>query len=143
MRANVYGKCWEIYEIMTENELQFDNTLPKRVIETTRALYAPPGGESYWSALEAKIMARIATTPPVRWWQVLGGWARVGLVAAAAILMIATMLLTQATNRQEIWAAYDEVIHPVAEPLPIPAGVLSEWDGLEARGATFRDVISR
>lgn len=128
---------------MTENELKFDNPLPDRVINATRTLYAPPGGEAYWATLEAKVMARITTAAPIRWWQVLGGWARGGIVAAAAILVIVSMVLARETNRHEVWTAYEEVVHPIAEPLPIPSGVLSEWDGLEARGETFRDVISR
>ncbi len=90
----------------------------------------------------ASAMARLSATAPVRWWQVLGGWARGGLVAAAAVLVIVTMLLSQ-NHREEVWTVYDEVMHPVAEPLPIPSGVLSGWDGLETRGETFRDVISR
>ncbi len=143
MRDNGYGNCWEIYEIMTDNELPFDQPLPERVIDMTRTLYAAPGGDAYWTSLEAKVMARLATTAPARWWQVLGGWARGGIVAAAAILVIVTMLLAQNSTRHEVWTAYDEAVHPVAEPLPIPSGVLTEWDGLEARGETFRDVISR
>lgn len=125
---------------MTDNNLPFDNSLPQRVIDTTRDLYAPPSGDSYWATLESKVMARIAT--PIRTWQVLGAWARGGLIAAATILVIVTLFLAQ-SNRQNDWATYDDVMHPSADPLPIPSGVLTEWDGLEARGETFRDVISR
>lgn len=130
---------------MTDNELQLDNPLSEPIVNSTRVLYAPPADEGYWTSLEAKIMARLASTPPVRWWQVMSEWAQGGLVAAAAVLVILSLLLVQA-NREDVRTAYGAIMqNDPTESLPLPSGVLSEWNGssTEIRGATFRDVISR
>ena len=58
-----------------------------------RELYRAPTGEAYWAGLEARIMARAgldgSAVTPAAWWQVMGGWSRLGLVAAglAALLL--------------------------------------------------------
>jgi hypothetical protein len=130
---------------MTMNsDFQFDDPLPTPMIEAARTLYAAPGHSAYWTDLETKIMARIAEAAPVRWWQVLNGWARGGLVAAAAALLIALagMLLLHA-HAQDNRTAFDAVMHQAPDSLTLPSGVLTETDGPEARGATFRDIISR
>ncbi len=56
----------------------------------TRALselHAPPAAETYWSELEARIMARVAQVEPA-WWSELGRWARPALVAAAVLATV-------------------------------------------------------
>jgi hypothetical protein len=129
---------------MTDNQIQLDEKLPEDVVEAGRAIYAPPGGAAYWSMLESRIMARISESSAGRWWMIVGGWARSGLVAAAAIIVAAVVsaLLVQAHN-QEVRTAYESASQPsVTETLTVPEGALSELDGPEARGATFRDVIS-
>jgi hypothetical protein len=128
---------------MTMDQLEFDNPLPEPVIETARQMYAAPADPAYWSALEAKVMARLAavSAAPVRWWQVLNGWTHGGIVAAAMILAIVGALLMH-VHREEMETAYDAILRPVpAESLAVPLGVLS--DEGDPRGETFRDVISR
>lgn len=131
---------------MKDNNIPLNQPLSSQTVEATRKLYSPPNGDNYWATLEAKVMARVNSISQLRWWQVLGGWARGSLAAAAAMLLIlAGMLLIQA-NRQDIMTAYEAFLEPEpAAELSIPSGVLTEWDGagVEARGATFRDVISR
>lgn len=129
---------------MTDNQIRLDEPLPQDVIAAARDIYAPPSGDAYWSALESRIMARIGDSAAGRWWMVVGGWARSGLVAAAAIIVATVVgaLLLQAHN-QEMRTAYESATQPsITEQVSVPAGALSERDGPDTRGATFRDVIS-
>ncbi|MFN2567789.1 MAG: hypothetical protein ABR499_22575 [Gemmatimonadaceae bacterium] len=79
-----------------------------------RELHAPPAAESYWSELEARIMARIAEAEPA-WWSELGRWARPALVAAA-VLVIAAGVLVFRTREEATQIAYEDVL---AAPTPI------------------------
>jgi adenine/guanine phosphoribosyltransferase-like PRPP-binding protein len=129
---------------MTDNQIRLDEPLPEDVIAATRDIYAPPAGGAYWSALETRIMARISDSTAGRWWMVVGGWARSGLVAAAAVIVATVVgaLLVQAHN-QEVRTAYESATQPsITETLTVPEGALSERDGPDTRDATFRDVIS-
>jgi hypothetical protein len=129
---------------MTDNQIRLDEPLPQDVIAAARDIYAPPSGDAYWSTLEYRIMARIGDSAAGRWWMVVGGWARSGLVAAAAIIVATVVgaLLLQAHN-QEMRTAYESATQPsITEQVSVPAGALSERDGPDTRGATFRDVIS-
>jgi len=129
---------------MTDNEIKLEEPLPQDVIAAARDIYAPPAGDAYWRELESRIMARIGDCAAGRWWMVVGGWARSGLVAAAAIIVATVVgaLLLQAHN-QEMRTAYEAATQPsITEQVSVPAGALSERDGPDTRGATFRDVIS-
>lgn len=129
---------------MTDNETRLDEPLPEDVIAVARDIYAAPSGDAYWSALETRIMARISDSVSGRWWMVVGGWARGGLVAAAAVVVATVVgaLLIQAHN-QDVRTAYEAATQPsITDQLTVPAGALSERDGPDTRGATFRDVIS-
>jgi hypothetical protein len=93
-----------------------------------RQLHAPPAEESYWTSLEARIMARIGLADPA-WWSELGRWARPALVAAA-MLIIAAGLLVFRTREDATQVAYEDVL---AAPTPISvAGT--------ARPAALRDL---
>ncbi len=128
-----------------DNESSIHEQLSPAVIETARVLYAPPGGEAYWTGLEARVLARIADSAAGRWWVVLGGWAHGGLAAAAALMIAALVgLLLVRAHDQEVRVAYESATQIVpAESVVVPTGALSERDGPETRGATFRDVISQ
>jgi adenine/guanine phosphoribosyltransferase-like PRPP-binding protein len=129
---------------MGDNQIRLDEPLPEGVIVVVRDMYAPPQGDAYWSALEARIMASIADSAAGRWWMVVGGWARGGLAVAAAIIVatVVSALLTQARN-QEMRTAYESASQPsITQTMSVPTGALSERDGPDSRGATFRDVIS-
>jgi hypothetical protein len=124
-------------------EIQFDQPLPARVVGAMRTLYAPPQGASYWVSLESRVMAQVVRTPMMSWWQVLDRWARMELVAAAAVLVVVGALFMRANNT-ELRTAYDAVIGPVVtETFSIPAGALGERTGADLRGAIFSDVISQ
>jgi hypothetical protein len=79
-----------------------------------RDLHAPPGGESYWAALEAHIMARIASAD-VGWWSELARWTRPALVAAAVLVVAAGLLLVRSRDAAT-QVAYEAVL---AAPTPI------------------------
>jgi hypothetical protein len=127
------------------DELRLNDPLPAPVIEAGRALYAAPADDTYWASLEARIMARIADSAGARWWMVVGGWARSSLaVAAAAVVAAVVGLLLLHARNQELRTAYESATQPaVADSIAIPSGALSERDGPDTRGATFRDVISQ
>ena len=130
--------------MMTDQDLQFDNPLPPRVIEAVRELHAPPASPTYWTSLEQRVMQRIGTAAaPARWWQVMNGWTRGGLVAAAVLLLVVGALVAR-TRVDEIRTAFDSIIHPAqADSLTVPGGVLADPDNGDSRGETFRDVITR
>ena len=106
-----------------------------------RELHAPPAGESYWSELEARIMARIAQAEPA-WWSELGRWARPGLAAAAALVIAAGVLLFR-TRDEATQIAYEDVL---AAPTPISvAGAArpASMQGLQGeREETLRFLIT-
>ena len=127
------------------DELRLNDPLPEPVLDAAHALYAPPQGEAYWASLEARIMARIADSASAQWWTVVGGWARSSLAVAAAAVVAAVVgaLLLHARN-QELRTAYESATQQaIADSIAIPSGALSERDGPDTRGATFRDVISQ
>jgi hypothetical protein len=79
-----------------------------------RELHAPPAEESYWAALEARIMARIGRAEAA-WWSELGRWARPAL-AAAALVVVAAGLIVFRTREEATQVAYEDVL---AAPTPI------------------------
>jgi hypothetical protein len=79
-----------------------------------RQLYAAPAAESYWSGLEARIMARVGQGDTA-WWSELGRWARPAL-AAAALLVIGAGLVVFRTREAARQVAYEDVL---AAPTPI------------------------
>ena len=79
-----------------------------------RELNAPPASESYWSELEARIMAHIAQADTA-WWSELGRWGRPALGAAAALLIAAALLVFR-SREADTQIAYEDVL---AAPTPI------------------------
>lgn len=75
-----------------------------------RARYAAPTDEGYWDALEARILARVAHSAerPV-WWGELTSMARPGLVAAAVLVLAASLAMAR-TRQVEATNAYAIVI---------------------------------
>jgi hypothetical protein len=76
-----------------------------------RALYAAPTEESYWHALEARILAHVARDEGDGWWGELADMARPGLVAAAALILAASFAMIS-SQRDEARNAYATVISP-------------------------------
>ena len=84
------------------------------IVRALRELHAPPGGESYWAGLEARIMARIGQAESA-WWSELGRWARPALLAAAALVTAAALAVFR-TRERATQVAYEAVL---AAPTPI------------------------
>ena len=73
--------------------------------ELARALrvhYAAPVDEGYWEALEARIVAHVAHAAqrPV-WWGELAEMARPGLVAAAALILAASIAMARSRHLED------------------------------------------
>ncbi|MCX5760997.1 MAG: hypothetical protein NTW72_05755 [Gemmatimonadetes bacterium] len=79
-----------------------------------RALYAAPDSDGYWSALEQRIMDRIAGGETLdAWWSVPTQWARLGLIAAGFALIVAgSMFLRSRAEQRQM--AYDTLLGPAA-----------------------------
>jgi hypothetical protein len=90
------------------------HTEDDNVIEGLRELYAAPTAASYWTDLEARIMARIGQSEAA-WWAELGHWARPSLVAAALIIVAAGLIVFY-TGEEATQVAYEDVL---AAPTPI------------------------
>src|SRR6185437_14184614 len=66
-----------------------------------RQIYAAPAEEGYWSTLAQRIMSRIAGAVEAEsWWSPLADWARVGIVAAAAAVIVAGLALTKSREAE-------------------------------------------
>ena len=70
------------------------------VMRELRELHAPPGGDSYWAGLEARIMARIGLAESM-WGSECGRLARPALAAAAAHLIAARSATLQALHGEQ------------------------------------------
>jgi hypothetical protein len=79
-----------------------------------RALYAAPDSDGYWSALEQRIMDRIAGGETLdAWWSVPTQWTRLGLIAAGFALIVAgSMFLRSRAEQRQM--AYDTLLGPAA-----------------------------
>lgn len=97
-----------------------------------RDVYTPPDaagfGDVYWTGLESRIMARVAADAGERgWWAELVPWARIGLVAAAAIFVLAGIVNQQLTEPadQVAYEVIGEVDLTSASDEPIAAQYVS------------------
>jgi hypothetical protein len=113
------------------------------VREALRAHYAPPREESYWNALERTVMARIQSDTAVarEWWSHFGAWARVGVAAAAAALLVASAAAWRTRVERERMA-YRELLD-TPSTLPILSETLGSDSTTTARNATLRYLLMR
>jgi hypothetical protein len=94
-----------------------------------RALYSTPGEETYWDALEARIIAHVARANESRvWWAELSEMARPGLVAAAALIFAASAALAH-SRQDEVASAYSSVISPTPADIEPATRAASIGDG--------------
>jgi hypothetical protein len=77
-----------------------------------RALYAAPDSAGYWTALEQRIMDRVANGEPLdAWWSVPAQWARIAVIAAGFALIVAGSLFLRSQAEQSEMA-YESVVDP-------------------------------
>jgi cytochrome c-type biogenesis protein CcmH/NrfG len=126
------------------------DALDDRTARLIRDAYRPPvaAGEAenaYWSALERRIMARAASSGRAQsdqgWMSVLGGWAQLGLVAAAALFMTAGLVSTRFTDSDEQFG-YESVVTSTPEALSAPAQLMTSSDQSVQRDAALQYVLS-
>jgi hypothetical protein len=126
------------------------DALDDRAARLIRAAYGPPvaSGEAenaYWDVLERRIMARVASAGLAQsdqgWVSVLGGWAQVGLVAAAALFATAGLVSTRFADTEE-QVAYESVVTPTPEALSAPAQLMTSSDQSMQRDAALQYVLS-
>ena len=126
------------------------DALDDRAARLIRAAYRPPvaSGEAenaYWDAIERRIMARVASAGPAQsdqgWVSVLGGWAQVGLVAAAALFATAGLVSTRFAEPDE-QLAYESVVTTTPEALFAPAQLMTSSDQSVQRDAALQYVLS-
>jgi len=87
-----------------------------------RALYAAPADERYWGALEARILAHVAHGDETSmWWGELVEMVRPGLVAAAALILAATLAMAR-SQQLEARNAYASVVSPPSNLEASPRG---------------------
>jgi len=101
--------------------------------QALRAIYAPPSGDSYWTTLEQRIMTGLDAEEA--WYTVPDRWLRAGLVAAAAILVVAGGLFVRAQARIDRTMAYDNVVE--VEGLE---SALAQREPLSQEQATLRKL---
>ena len=109
--------------------LEFPTGGDGHVTPALRDLYQAPADEAYWNGLEARILARagfVDGVAPLAWWQVLGSWSRLGLVAAglAALVAGAAVLSEREAERQDqyemVLEAQPELGQPMTVAIPGP-----------------------
>lgn len=111
---------------MTHDRWTSDNA---GLTNALRALYAAPAEESYWDALEARILARIARgNDGSEWWSELADMVRPGLVAAAALILAASVAMVH-SRRIEAQSAYATLITPSPTSAELSPREASVGDG--------------
>ena len=126
------------------------DALDERVARVIHDAYLPPvaSGDAetaYWSALETRVMARVRNAAPMSldqgWWSVLNGWARTGMVAAAAILMIAGVV-GQSLDEPDEQVSYESVVPTSPEAISAPIQLVTASDKSVQRDAALQYVLS-
>ncbi len=122
---------------MADDELEFTAEADPRVTRALRARYAAPDDDAYWAGLRMLIMSRIAAGARGSWLQVAAGWARPGLLAAAAVLIVAAALF-QASRDDTEPVTFASMTQIASEPEVI----YIEHDAARQRDETLRFVVS-
>ncbi len=105
--------------------LEFPTGADGELTPHLRAIYRAPEDAAHWDALEARIHASILgrTVEAPQWWQVLGEWSRVGLLAAG-LAILAVGLAAIHSEQVETRAAFHVVLEGSPElPLPMSAAI--------------------
>jgi hypothetical protein len=102
-----------------------------------RQLYAAPDGDSYWRALEGRILTRLTSAPSITWWDELDRWMRPALAAAAVVLLAAGVAMVR-SYQVEQESTYEAMLTPTS--LPVETAVRPVLQ--ERRDATFRYLMT-
>jgi hypothetical protein len=110
----------------------------EQVSRGLRQIYAAPTDEGYWRGLEARILARLASSPTIAWWDELDRWMRPALAAAAVVLLAAGVAMFRA-HQVEQQVTYEAMLTPTALPVETAVRPVDQ----ERRDATFRYLMTR
>lgn len=104
------------------------------------ALYAAPQSAAYWTALEQRILARLAEPDGTEeWWSVPEKWLRVGLLAAGIAVVVAGSLLLRTQTPASRMASYESAVDSAATD----AFEVARRGRLTEEQATLRLLIGR
>ena len=123
---------------MKDNELEFTAEADPRVTAALAAHYAAPRDAEYWDGLQTLVLARIAGNVRAGWLQIAAGWARPGLAAAAAVLLVAAALFQ--AHRGEAEAVTFAAMAQTERSQP--EFIYTEHDVASQREETLRLVVS-
>jgi len=97
--------------------------------DALRVLYAAPAAQSYWDALESRILEHIARGHVHSgWWDELVDMIRPGLIAAAALVLAASLAMAH-SQRLEARSAYATLIAPTPTSIEASTRAASVGDG--------------
>ena len=105
-----------------------------RVTAALRAMLAAPDDATYWSALEAAMLVRLAEDED--WTAAFARWKSAGLIAAALAALITGAALVRAHDVEA-----REMTTLLERPLSFTARVAAEVTEPDGREATLRYVI--
>ena len=110
------------------------------VQDALRAVYAPPSDESYWRTLERGILSRVTAEGMREWWSYFPGWGRIGIAAAAAILVLSSIAAWH-TRAAQARVAYEQLLGTPAD-LPVLSETGNGEPSATTREATLRYLIT-
>lgn len=100
--------------------------------------YQPPADPSYWEQLESRVMARVRGDGSRDWSAWLSGWARYGLAAAAAAVIVIGVASWQTRAAQERLAVRELLDTP--DEIPLLSEVVAPAD--RDRNKTLRYLLT-
>lgn len=124
---------------MTDHRFSSRDRLDDTVVEGIRSLLAPPGGEGYWSELERSIMGRLDSSD-LGWWTELAAWVRPAALAAAILLVTATIALV--SRSQAVSELPYENVVTTGSPVPLPEELSIRPVAQGDREATLRFLFA-
>ena len=99
------------------------------ITDALRAHYAPPTDERYWDALEARILDYVARGDErTVWWNELADMIRPGLIAAAALILAASLAMAR-SEQIEARSAYATLTTPSPTSVEPSTRAASVGDG--------------
>lgn len=120
------------------DELEFTSDADPRVTAALRALHAAPLEDAYWEQLQARVLSHVSLGARAGWMQVAAGWARPGLIAAAAVLLAAAAIFQFGRDGAEqiTFAAFADGARNQ------PELIYTEHDAAMQRDETLRLVVA-
>jgi hypothetical protein len=120
------------------NDIRLHDEAHDEITQKLREIYASPSGDAYWRDLEARILSHLVSAPASSWSDELQRLMRPALVAAAVVMLAASVALFRARQaEQEV--AFESMLTPTS--LPVETAVRPVGQG--KREGTFRYLMSR